>query len=73
MKKVNVIDILNEVNTFGTCYLANEDIMGWKYIEKLIREITKAARELGTEVYFTTEAHDKNVAHGKDWYAVAAC
>lgn len=66
MENIKIVDIINEINTFGTCYLGNEDIMGWHYIDNLIRKVRKAIKEAGYEIYFTTEERD-----GAEWYAVA--
>ena len=67
MTSVKVVDIINEINSNGTCYIGNEEIMGWKYIENQIRKVRKAIHDAGYEIFFTTEERD-----GKEWYAVAS-
>lgn len=66
MKAVKIADIINEINYTGSCYIGNEEIMGWKYIENQIRKVRKAIHDAGYEIYFTTEERE-----GKEWYAVA--
>lgn len=50
--------IVNETMTFGACYIGNEEILGWQYIEKMIKKIQKLSKNVWFE--------DKE----GDWYAV---
>ena len=45
MKSIPAKEFVNEIMKFGSCYIGNQDIMGWPYIKKNIDKIRKYMKE----------------------------
>lgn len=67
MKRTDIMEIVNDTNTFGSVYIGNADIMGAPYIQKLIKKIQKFVKDNGLDdIYFY---HDDKA---NEFYTVAS-
>lgn len=64
MKSITAKEFAQDIMKFGSCYIGNQDIMGWAYIQKNINKIKKYMKENGLpEVWFYHNEKENS------WYA----
>ena len=64
MKNFTAKEYVDDIMKFGTCYIGNQDIMGWDYIYKAICKIQKYVKKNGLpQIWFYHNEQENS------WYA----